>query len=101
MIRKIVDYQKLDEQILSLLVAKFPEGYDDADIITFRNTKNEVFEAVEIRTDDTIFLVKIGKRLIAAMEELEKDEKQNSKMEDEEDTTNFNEALEIPDEEIE
>lgn len=101
MIRKIVDYQKLDEQILSLLVAKFPEGYDDADIITFRNTKNEVFEAVEIRTDDTIFLVKIGKRLIAAMEELEKDEKQNSKKEDEEDTTNFNEALEIPDEEIE
>ena len=69
--------------------------------ITFRNTKNEVIEAVEIRTDDTIFLVKIGKRLIAAMEELEKDEKQNSKKEDEEDTTNFNEALEIPDEEIE
>lgn len=72
--RKIVDYQKLTEEILEMLVEKFPEGYDDSDIITFRNAQNEVIEAVEIRTDDTVYLVKIGKRLVQAMEDFADDE---------------------------
>ncbi|MFY0713797.1 hypothetical protein J1D01_08990 [Seonamhaeicola sp. NFXS20] len=69
MIRKIVDYQKLNEDILNLLVEKFPDGYDDDHIISFRNAKNEVIEAVEVRTEDTIYLVKVGKRLVQAMQD--------------------------------
>jgi DNA-directed RNA polymerase subunit delta len=71
MIRKIVDYQKLNEDILNLLVDKFPDGYDDDDIISFRNANNELIEAVEVRTDDTIYLVKIDVKLVKAMEEHE------------------------------
>ncbi|MGJ5642531.1 hypothetical protein [Formosa sp. S-31] len=66
--RVIVDYQKLNEDILDLLVEKFPDGYDDTDIISFRNAKNEIVEAVEVRTEDTIYLVKVGVRLAQAME---------------------------------
>lgn len=66
--RIIVDYQKLNEDILDLLVEKFPDGYDDSDIISFRNAKNEIVEAVEVRTEDTIYLVKVGVRLAQAME---------------------------------
>ncbi len=67
MLRKIVDYKKLNEDILNLLVEKFPDGYDETDIISFRNAQNEVIEAVEVRTEDTIYLVKVGKRLVQAM----------------------------------
>lgn len=67
--RVIVDYQKLNEDILNLLVAKFPDGYDDDNIISFRNAKNEVVEAVEVKTADTIYLVKVGVRLVKAMED--------------------------------
>ena len=74
MIRKIVDYQKLNSELLNLLVEKFPEGYNDKDIIAFRNAQNEHIEAVEIRTEDTIYLVKVGKRLIQAMEDFEDNE---------------------------
>ncbi|MFY0714877.1 hypothetical protein J1D01_14460 [Seonamhaeicola sp. NFXS20] len=74
MLRKIVDYQKLNEDILTLLVEKFPDGYEDSDVITFRNAKNEVIEAVEVKTEDTIYLVKIGKRLVQAMEDFEADD---------------------------
>ncbi|MFK2820274.1 hypothetical protein U0L90_09105 [Flavobacteriaceae sp. LMIT009] len=98
MIRKIIDYQKLDKQILKLLVEKFPDGYGDSDIITFRNAKNEVIEAVEINTDDTIYLIKIGKRLTAAMEELDKDGKENIDDDSSEmNSNNMDEALELPD----
>lgn len=71
MIRKIVDYQKLNEEILNLLIEKFPDGYDDSDIISFKNAKNELIEAVEVKTEDTIYLVKVGKRLMQAMEDFE------------------------------
>ena len=57
--RIIVDYAKLTGDILNLLVEKFPEGYDDSDIIRFRNAQNELIEAVEVRTEDTIYLVKV------------------------------------------
>lgn len=73
MIRKIVDYKKLNQDILNLLVDKFPDGYDDTDIISFRNVNKEVIEAVEVRTEDTIYLVKVGKRLVKAMEDFEDD----------------------------
>jgi DNA-directed RNA polymerase subunit delta len=61
--RVIVDYSKLTGEILNLLVEKFPDGYDDSDIIRFKNAKNETIEAVEVRTVDTIFLVKISMKL--------------------------------------
>ncbi|HPF96924.1 MAG: hypothetical protein R2802_06310 [Flavobacteriaceae bacterium] len=79
--RLIVDYKKLNKDILDLLVEKFPDGYDDSDIITFRNLKNEVVEAVEVRTEDTIYLVKVGTRLIQAMEDYG-DEDTNEREED-------------------
>ena len=61
--RVIVDYSKLTGEILNLLVEKFPDGYDDSDIVRFKNAKNETIEAVEVRTVDTIFLVKISLKL--------------------------------------
>ncbi|WP_282122439.1 hypothetical protein [Algibacter mikhailovii] len=77
MIRKIVDYQKLNTDILNLLIDKFPDGYDDSDIISFRNAQNEVIEAVEVKTEDTIYLVKVGKRLVQAMEDFDNTDASN------------------------
>lgn len=104
--RVIVDYKKLNAAHLQLLVDKFPFGYDDTDIVTFRNPNYELIEAVEVRTDDTIYLVKISKHLADSMEkfdvnsdeeisesEAEKDEDDkimaSEKDLDEEDTKNF------------
>ena len=61
--RVIVDYSKLTNEILNLLVEKFPDGYDDSNIIRFKNHKDETIEAVEVRTVDTIYLVKISTKL--------------------------------------
>ena len=66
--RVIVDYKKLTSDILDLLVAKFPDGYGDSDIITFKNLAGELIEAVEVRTDDTIYLVKVSVKLEERLE---------------------------------
>lgn len=65
--RIIVDYAKLTNDILDLLVEKFPEGYEEMDVISFTNAKGEIVDAVEVRTEDTIYLVKVSKRLADRM----------------------------------
>ncbi|WP_318640529.1 DNA primase [Flavobacterium ardleyense] len=72
--RVIVDYSKLTNEILNLLVDKFPEGYDDTNIVRFRNAQNEMVEAVEVRTEDTIYLVKVSTKLANSMENFDEDD---------------------------
>lgn len=63
MLRKIVDYKKLNHELAALLIESYPDGYGDDDIIVFKNLQGEYVEAVEIKTEDTIYLVKISKSL--------------------------------------
>lgn len=69
--RIIVDFKKLTPEILSLLVEKYPDGYNDDDIIIFKNSKNQTIEAVEVRTEDTIHLVKVSSSLEDSMAEFD------------------------------
>ena len=65
--RVIVDYNKLTADILGLLAEEYPLGVESSDVITFKNSKNETVEAVEIKSDDTIYLVKVGVKLDKAL----------------------------------
>ncbi|MEX6627404.1 MULTISPECIES: hypothetical protein [Tenacibaculum] len=72
--RVIVEYKKLTTDILDLLIEKYPEGYDYTDIISFKNSKGETIKAVEVKTDDTLYLVKISAMLEQTMEDYSEDE---------------------------
>lgn len=69
--RIIVDYKKLTPELLKLLSEKFPDGFNDDDIITFNNHKNETIEAVEVKTEDSIYLVKVSSKLQYTMTNFE------------------------------
>lgn len=71
--RIIVDYNKLTQEILNLLVEKFPDGYGIRDIVKFTNLKGKFIEAVEVSTIDTVYLVKISDELVDSMENHEDD----------------------------
>ncbi|MEL0455534.1 hypothetical protein WJN01_04800 [Flavobacteriaceae bacterium SZ-1-7] len=72
--RVIVDFKKLTPEILALLVEKYPDGYDDDQIISFRNQHNEIIEAVEVTTADTKYLVKVSTKLAITMENYDEDD---------------------------
>lgn len=72
--RVIVDFKKLTPEILALLVEKYPYGYDDGHVVSFKNTKNERIEAVEVTTEDTKYLVKISSKLETTMENYDEDD---------------------------
>lgn len=63
MTRRLIDYRKLDHELATLLIDTYPYGYGDEDIIIFKNGNDEIIEAVELRTEDTLYLVKISKSL--------------------------------------
>ncbi len=105
--RVIVDYAKLTNEILNLLVDKFPDGYDDSNIISFRNAKNELVEAVEVRTDDTIYLVKVSTKLADRIENYDEDDEiildevvepiKGLDLDDEDDEDDDDDAIDKPD----
>ena len=72
--RIIVDYKKLTPKLLKLLIEKFPDGYDDKDIITFDNHHNETIEAVEVETSEAIYLIKVSSKLHYTMTNFDKDD---------------------------
>ncbi|SDB65747.1 hypothetical protein SAMN03097699_3140 [Flavobacteriaceae bacterium MAR_2010_188] len=72
--RVIVDFKKLTPEILALLVDKYPDGYDDDQIISFKNARNELIEAVEVTTADTKYLVKVSTKLQITMENYDEDD---------------------------
>ncbi|WP_420320767.1 hypothetical protein [Flagellimonas sp.] len=72
--RVIVDYKKLNKDILDLIMEKYADGYGDRDIISFRNAQGEWVECIEVKTEDTLYLVKVSKRLTMAMEEYDDEE---------------------------
>lgn len=72
--RVIVDFKKLTPEILALLVNKYPDGYDDDHIITFKNQHNEIIEAVEVITADTKYLVKVSTTLALTMENYDEED---------------------------
>ncbi len=72
--RVIVDFKKLTPEILAMLVEKYPYGYDDDHIISFKNINNEIVEAVEVTTHDTKYLVKVSTKLEVTMENYDEDD---------------------------
>lgn len=72
--RVIVDFKKLTPEVLKLLVERYPDGYDDRNIISFRNGQGERIEAVEVLTEDTKYLVKISAKLEYTMENYDVDD---------------------------
>lgn len=104
--RIIVDYAKLTHEILNLLVDKFPDGYDDSNIIRFKNAQNELIEAVEVRTEDTIYLVKVSTKLADRIENYDEDDVIEDEiepilpmkgLEDDEDTSEDDDSIDTPD----
>ncbi len=83
--RVLIDYKKLPHDVAALLIDLYPHGYGDEDLIVLKKPNGEIVEAVEIKTDDTIYLVKISQSLanfISNFEETIERELENSAVEE-------------------
>ena len=72
--RIIIDYKIITKEIFNLLLKKYPNGYTNMDILSFRDKNKNLIEAVQVESDDTIYLVKVSKRLVDSMEDYNTEE---------------------------
>ncbi len=78
--RTIIDYKKLTPELLNKLVEMFPYGYNDEDIIRFKNAQGELIQAIEIKTEDTNYLVKVSKGLATSIENFDDQDLEDEKL---------------------
>jgi len=66
--RIIVDYHKITKEILDLLVTTYPNGYYTMDIVSFRDKNMNLIDALQVQSEDAIYLVKVSDKLTDTME---------------------------------
>ena len=67
--RIIKDYKTLGQEHIDLINEHYPNGFENENLISFVTPKGEFIKALEIRTEDTIYLFKIDKNMRVADDE--------------------------------
>ena len=63
-----MDYKSIGIELFQLLVKSFPDGIYEDDLITITKPNGETISAIELRTDDTIYLIKMNQELQMKMD---------------------------------
>lgn len=67
--RVIKDYNSITQEHIDLINKHYPDGFENDDLISFVTPKGQFIKALEVRTEDTIYLFKIEKNMKVAEEE--------------------------------
>jgi preprotein translocase subunit Sec63 len=61
--RVIKDYNTLSIEHIDLINEHYPNGFENDNLVSFVTPKGQFIKALEVRTDDTIYLFKIDKNM--------------------------------------
>ena len=78
--RIIKDYKTISQEHIDLINRHFPNGFENEHLISFTTPKGEFIKALEIRTDDAIYLFKVDKNM--KVDDEENQENENLSMND-------------------
>lgn len=67
--RIIKDYSTITPQQLALITEEYPDGFEIADLISFKKPDGTVFKGLEIVSGDTMYLFKIDTKMLEAIDE--------------------------------
>ena len=62
--RIITSFKKLDDKQIELYKTQYPDGYSSQDIISFKNLKGIEIKAIQISSNNAIYLVKLNEKFI-------------------------------------
>ena len=72
--RVIKDYNTLMQEHIDLINEHYPNGFENENLVSFVTPKGQFIKALEVRTDDTIYLFKIDKNMKVDDEENQENE---------------------------
>ncbi len=71
--RVIKDYNNINDEHAALIQAAYPNGFENEHLVSFTTPKGAFIKALEIRTEDTIYLFKIDKNMKVVEEDVHDD----------------------------
>lgn len=61
--RVIKDFKSISPEVMALINDQYPHGYEDNELVTFVNAKGEFIKALEVKTDEVVYLIKLDRKL--------------------------------------
>lgn len=61
--RVIKDFKSISQEVMALINDQYPHGYEDNELVTFVNAKGEFIKALEVKTDEVVYLIKLDRKL--------------------------------------
>ena len=65
------DYRTITDEHMALIKKKYPHGFTDSDLIALKTSDGNYFDALEIETDDAVYIVKVNHDLLEAIDQYE------------------------------
>lgn len=72
--RVIKNYLNIEQRHIQLIAAAFPEGFGDDDLQLLTLPNGQYLRALEVRTEDTIYLFRIDTEMMEVLEEATDDD---------------------------
>jgi hypothetical protein len=72
--RVIKNYTNIEPRHIALIAAAFPEGFSDEDLQVLSMPDGRYLRALEVRTDETIYLFRIDEEMLEVLEEATDDD---------------------------
>jgi DNA-directed RNA polymerase subunit delta len=71
--RVIKDYNSITQEHIDLINEHYPNGFENENLVSFVTPKGQFIKALEVRTEDTIYLFKIEKNMKVADDDDDQD----------------------------
>lgn len=72
--RVIKNYTNIEQRHIDLIAAAFPEGFGDDDLQLLTMPNGQYLRALEVRTEDTVYLFRIDSEMMEVLEEATDDD---------------------------
>jgi hypothetical protein len=66
--RVIKDYKSIGAELIQRLIKTFPDGIYEDDLISVTKPNGDKINVVELRTEDTVYLIKMNQELQATID---------------------------------
>lgn len=79
--RYIKDFTNISNKHIVLIKNQYPQGFCDQDLVSLKTATGGYFEALEIRTNEAIYLVRVNHDLLEKIEDFEQTEEVTKEIE--------------------
>lgn len=69
--RYIKDYRTITDEHMMLIRSQYPKGFTDHDLVALKTSTGDYFDALEVRTDDAVYIVRVNHDLLEMISEFE------------------------------